>query len=72
MSIDLTSLREQDVPFQCPCCFEILQDKDIIGETEYDVMRIGHNIGGQAVVFDCPHCFEKSFLHKESLKWKIR
>ena len=72
MSIDLEPLKEQALPFQCPSCYESLEDKDIIGETEYDVVRIGHNIGGIAVVFDCPHCFEKSFLHKESLKWKIR
>ena len=69
--IDLQPLKEQTMPYQCPHCFEDLQDKDIIGETEYDVVRIGHNIGGQAVVFECPHCFEKSFLHKESLKWKV-
>lgn len=72
MSIDLTPLREQTMPYQCPCCFEELQVKDIIGETEYDVVRIGHNIGGMAIVFNCPHCFEKSFLHKDSLKWKIK
>lgn len=72
MSIDLTPLREQDVIMQCPHCFEELHDRDIIGETEYDVVRIGHNIGGQAVVFECPCCFEKSFVHKENLKWKIK
>lgn len=70
--IDLTPLKEQQMPYQCPYCYEELQDVDIIGETEYDVVRIGHNIGGLAVVFECQHCFEKSFLHKESLKWKIK
>jgi len=72
MSIDLTPLKEQQMPYQCPYCYEELSDGDIIGETEYDVMRIGHNIGGLAIVFDCPYCFKKSFLHKESLKWKIK
>ncbi len=70
--IDLTPLKEQTAVMQCPHCYEDLNDKDIIGETEYDVVRIGHNIGGLAVVFGCPHCFEKSFVHKESLQWKIR
>lgn len=69
---DLNSYREQDMPYQCPYCFEDMKDEHIIGETEYDVVRIGHMIGGLAVVFECPCCFEKSFLHKESLKWKIR
>ena len=72
MSFDLTALKEQTAPMQCPHCFEELNGKDIIGETEYDVVRIGHNIGGIAIVFDCSHCFEKSFIHKESLKWKIK
>jgi hypothetical protein len=72
MSIDLVSLKEQDIPYQCPHCYKSLSDKDIIGETEYDVVRIGHNIGGTATVFECSFCFEKSFLHKESLKWKIK
>ena len=49
-----------------------MEDENIIGETIYDVVRIGHNIGGQAVVFECPKCFEKSFLHKDSLKWRIK
>jgi predicted RNA-binding Zn-ribbon protein involved in translation (DUF1610 family) len=70
MSIDLQPLKEQTAPYQCPHCYEDLTDNDIIGETEYDVVRIGHNIGGTAVVFECSHCFKKSFLHKESLKWK--
>jgi predicted RNA-binding Zn-ribbon protein involved in translation (DUF1610 family) len=70
--IDLTPLKEQTNVMQCPHCYEDLTVKDIIGETEYDVVRIGHNIGGLAVVFECPHCFKKSFIHKESLKWKIR
>ena len=72
ISIDLQPLKEQDVIYQCPYCFEKLDDKDIIGETEYDVVRIGHNIGGTATVFECPKCFEKSFLHQQSLKWKIK
>lgn len=72
MSIDLEPLREQTIPYQCPSCYSDLNDKDIIGETEYDVVRIGHNIGGTATVFECPVCFEKSFLHTDSLKWKIR
>lgn len=69
---DLNTMREQDAVMQCPCCFEDLTEKDIIGETIYDVVRIGHNIGGDATVFECPKCFEKSFIHKESLKWKIQ
>jgi predicted RNA-binding Zn-ribbon protein involved in translation (DUF1610 family) len=69
---DLNTYREQDIPYQCPYCFEDMNDKDIIGETEYDVVRIGHAMGGLAVVFNCPYCFKKSFLHKESLKWRIR
>jgi len=70
--IDLQPLREQDIIMQCPYCFENLNEQNIIGETEYDVVRIGHSIGGMAMVFECPHCFEKSFIHKESLKWKIK
>ena len=69
---DLRTYREQDMPCQCPYCFEDMQDKDIIDEVEYDVVRIGHNIGGTASVFECPGCFRKSFVHKESLKWRIR
>ena len=73
---DLYSLREQDCIMQCPHCYIELIIDNIIGETEYDVVRIGHNIGhnigGMATVFECPHCFEKSFIHKESLKWKIQ
>jgi len=23
-------------------------------------------------VMQCPYCFEKSFIHKESLRWKIQ
>jgi hypothetical protein len=70
MSVDLTALKEQTAPMQCPYCFEDLKVTNIIDETEYDVVRIGHNIGGRATVFECPHCFQKSFIHKESLKWK--
>lgn len=69
---DLNTMREQDVVMQCPYCFEDLGTFDIIGETEYDVVRIGHDIGGVATVFECSKCFEKSFIHKESLKWKIQ
>jgi predicted RNA-binding Zn-ribbon protein involved in translation (DUF1610 family) len=72
MSIELYDYREQTMPYECPYCYEELEDKDIIGETVYDVVRIGHNIGGTASVFECPKCFEKSFIHKESLKWKIK
>ena len=68
--IDLQPLREQTYPLQCPYCYEMLKEKDIISETIYDVVRIGHNIGGTAVVFECSKCFEKSFIHKENLKWK--
>ena len=70
MVFDLNTMREQDVPYQCPYCFEELKDTDLVGETTYDVVRIGHNIGGVASVFECPKCFEKSFIHQESLKWK--
>ena len=72
MSIELTALREQDCIMQCPYCYAALTEKNVVGETIYDVVRIGHNIGGLAVVFECPKCFEKSFIHKDSLKWKIR
>ncbi len=72
ISIDLQPLKEQDIIYKCPYCFEKLEDKDIIGETEYDVVRIGHAIGGIASVFECPYCFEKSFLHQQSLKWRIK
>lgn len=70
--IELSALREQDCVKQCPYCYGDLEEKDIIGETTYDVVRIGHNIGGIASVFECPKCFEKSFIHKDSLRWKIR
>ena len=72
MSIELSTLREQDIIYQCPYCFEQLKDINIIGETEYDVVRIGHNCGGIATVFECSSCFQKSFVHKDSLKWKIK
>jgi hypothetical protein len=71
MFIDLTYLKEQTGVMQCPYCYEDMTVNNIIGETEYDVVRIGHDIGGRATVFECPKCFEKSFIHKESLKWKI-
>ena len=68
---DLNTYREQTMPRQCPYCYEDMSEADIIGETRYDVVKIGHNIGGTATVFECPCCFEKSFVHKESLKWRI-
>lgn len=71
MIVDLNTIREQTMPRQCPYCFEDLKPSDEIGEQEYDVVRIGHNIGGKATVFECPECFKKSFVHTESLKWKI-
>ena len=69
--MNLEDLREQTMPYECPYCFEEMCDEDIIDETEYNVNRIGHNIGGTASVFECPKCFEKSFIHKESLGYKI-
>jgi uncharacterized Zn-finger protein len=71
MFIDLTDLKAQEAVMQCPYCYEDMTVNNIIGETEYDVARIWHDIGGMATVFECPKCFEKSFIHKESLKWKI-
>jgi hypothetical protein len=68
---DLNTMKEQDNIMQCPYCYEDLTIDNSVGETGYDVVRIGHNIGGMATVFECPKCFEKSFIHKESLKWKI-
>lgn len=72
MFFDLNIMKEQDGVMECPYCHKELSEKDIIGETEYDVVRIGHDIGGIATVFECPHCFEKSFIHKKSLKWIIK
>lgn len=69
--LDLNAYREQTMPRQCPYCYEDMSEEDVVGETEYDVVRIGHTSGGIAVVFECPCCFEKSFVHKESLKWRI-
>jgi len=69
---ELSDLREQDMPLQCPYCYHDMETENIHCETIYDVVRIGHNIGGMATVFECPKCFEKSFIHKESLKWKIK
>lgn len=69
--IDLASLREQDMPYQCPYCFTNMNNSNIVGETEYNVFRLGHNIGGIALIFNCAKCFNKSFIHKNSLKWKI-
>jgi len=65
-------MREQNEIMECPYCYSALETKNKIGETVYDVVRIGHDIGGIAVVLECPKCFEKSFIHKESLKWKIQ
>jgi len=61
--IDLNIIREQVMPRQCPYCFEDLKPSDKIGEQEYDVVRIGHDIGGKATVFECSECFKKSFVH---------
>jgi predicted RNA-binding Zn-ribbon protein involved in translation (DUF1610 family) len=72
MTVDLNTIKEQVMPYQCPCCYEDMIDENIIGEQEYDVVRIGHSMGGTATVFECPECFKKSFVHKESLKWKIK
>ncbi len=69
--VDLETIREQVMPRQCPYCYEVMCKQDILGEQEYDVVRIGHCMGGQATVFECPCCFEKSFVHTESLKWRI-
>ena len=52
MIVDLNTIREQTMPRQCPYCFEDLKISDVIGEQEFDVVRIGHNIGGQATVFE--------------------
>lgn len=70
--VELESIREQTFPYQCPYCYTDLDNKNIVGEQTYDVVRIGHNFGGLASVFECSKCFEKSFIHKESLKWRIR
>lgn len=71
MIVDLETIREQVMPRQCPYCYEDMSEDDILGEQLYDVVRIGHGMGGQATVFDCPQCFEKSFVHTESLRWRI-
>jgi len=57
---------------ECPYCYSDLKTKDKIGKKAYDVVRIGHDIGGIAIVFECPKCFEKSFIHQGSLKWKTQ
>jgi len=67
MNYDLEALREIQCYNQCPYCYEDITDNNIIGEQEYDICRIGHNIGGLANIFECPYCFEKSFGHKEVL-----
>ena len=69
---DLRTMREQTMPYECPYCYEEMKDNDLVGEATYDVVIIGHNIGGVASIFECPKCFEKSFIHKESLKWKMQ
>ena len=69
--IDLEPLKEQDIAYQCPYCYEDILEGNIIGETIYDSVRIGHNIGGTAVVMKCNHCEKNSFIHKESLKWRL-
>jgi predicted RNA-binding Zn-ribbon protein involved in translation (DUF1610 family) len=71
MIYDLTSFREQDCPYQCPYCCRDMSDDEIDGHTEYNVLRIGHDIGGKATVFKCSECQEKSFIHTESLRWKL-
>ena len=72
MIVDLETIREQTMPSQCLYCYMEMGSTCILGEQDYDVVRIGHNIGGKATVFECPCCFEKSFVHTESLKWKIK
>lgn len=62
MQIDCEALKQIDVWEQCPYCFDNLTYKDIIGEGEYP-LRIGHNVGGKTLVYECSHCFEKSFCH---------
>ena len=71
LDINLSSLKEQTIAYQCPYCFEDILDDNIIGETIYDVVRIGHDIGGTAVIMKCNHCKKLSFIHKESLGWRI-
>lgn len=61
-TFDCEALREIDIWNQCPYCYGEMTDKDIIGEGEYPI-RIGHNPGGKALVYECNGCFEKSFCH---------
>jgi len=70
-SYNLELLTEQTIAYQCPYCYNTILGGNIIAETIYDVVRIGHNIGGIAIVMQCNHCSRKSFIHKESLIWKI-
>lgn len=69
--VELDALREQDFPYQCPYCFEIMEDHHIVGTGTYP-FRVTHAMGEPATVFECPHCFEKSFIHTESLQWRIK
>lgn len=65
-NLDLEPYREQGVPYQCPHCFEDISPEHIVGKGDYPIypVRIGHNIGGKAVLMECPNCFEKSFCHE--------
>ena len=64
MIVDLNTVREQTMPRQCPYCYIDLAPTNILGTQEFDVVRIGHTTGGEATVFECPHCYKKSFVHK--------
>lgn len=60
--IDCEDLKEIGVWEQCPYCYTDMTKDNIVGEGEYP-MRMGHNVGGKALVYECPNCFEKSFCH---------
>ena len=66
-NLDLEPYKEQCIPYQCPHCYSGITPDNIVGTGEYPAfpLRIGHNIGGKAVLMECPKCFEKSFCHAD-------
>jgi len=55
----------QDIPYVCPECDYLLTKKDIMGECDYpEILYRGRIKPGKALKFECPKCFEVSYLHK--------
>ncbi|MHA1437969.1 MAG: hypothetical protein ACTSPD_10365 [Promethearchaeota archaeon] len=55
----------QEIPFVCPNCDYSLDKKHIVAICDYPIELFRGLIKqGKAYKFECPKCFEISYLHK--------